>query len=263
MLEFPQNAQLAIVTGGGGDIGRAIAANLIESHDHIVLLDLDEAKTKSVAENLGKDKASVVTCDVTDSKQVQAVAQKISEMAGVVRTLVNNAGGTWVDSLQDMTPELWRRETALNLDAAFFCFHAFQDFLKQSRGSVINIASVNGLSVFGNPAYSAAKAGLIHLTQSMAVEYGKFGVRANAIAPGTVRTQAWEARKQKNPEVFEQVMQWYPLKHVIEPTDIANAVAFLSSEQATAITGVCLPVDSGLMAGHTAIPRSITLSEHF
>lgn len=254
--------KLAIVTGGGGGIGQAIAAKLVESHDHVVLVDINEQKANAVAESLGKDKASAVACDITDPAQVTEMAKKIVSL-GEVKTLVNNAGATWAASLHDMTPEVWKREVTLNLDAAFHCFHALRDSLKRTRGSVVNIASVNGLSMCGNPAYSAAKAGLIHFTRSIAVEYGKFGIRANAVAPGTVRTPAWEERMRENPQVFEDVKKWYPLGRIVEPVDVANAAGFLSSEQAKAITGICLPVDSGLTAGQTQLAGSFSQCEHY
>ncbi|KAK2839195.1 hypothetical protein FQN49_006380 [Arthroderma sp. PD_2] len=255
-------SSIAIVTGGAGDIGQAIAVKLGESHDLVILVDVDAAKTKAAQDYLGREKFGIQICNITDSKQVAEMARQVLAK-GAVRTLVNNAGGTRAFSLHDMTPEQWRDETSLNLDAAFFCFQAFQDSLKQTRGSIINIASVNGLSVFGNPAYSAAKAGLVHLTKSIAVEYGKFGIRANAVAPGTVRTAPWESRAKANPDVFKDVAQWYPLERIVEPQDVANAVSFLSSKEAAAITGVCLPVDCGLTAGHAAVARTITQSEHY
>lgn len=143
----------------------------------------------------------------------------------------------------------------LNLDSAYLCFEAFAESIKETQGSVINIASVNGLSVLGNPAYSAAKAGLINFTKSIAVEYGEFGVRANAVAPGTVKT-----RNHNN--VIKQI-EWYPLAHNIQPVDVANAVNFLISDQAAAITGVCLPVDCGLTAGHPSIARVFAQSEDY
>lgn len=254
--------KVAVVTGGGGGIGQAIAARLVESHDHVVLVDVNEENADAVAASLGKDKATVTICDITDPGQVTKMAENIASL-GDIKTLVNNAGATWAASLHEMTPEAWKREISLNLDAAFHCFHAFKDSLKRSRGSVINIASVNGLSMCGNPAYSAAKAGLIHFTRSIAVEYGKFGIRANAVAPGTVRTPAWEFKMRENPQVFEDVKKWYPLGRIVEPADVANAVAFLSSDQATAITGICLPVDSGLTAGQTQLAGAFSQSEHY
>ncbi|OJD19971.1 hypothetical protein AJ78_00165 [Emergomyces pasteurianus Ep9510] len=267
---------LAVITGGAGDIGRAIAVRLAESHDLVVLVDIDEAKANEVTTTLNKSKGkgaeqdnskdqfTSIICDITDAAQVTELARQVFTLGGDVHTLVNNAGATYSASLQQMTPEIWKRETALNIDASFLIFHAFADSLKRTSGSVVNIASVNGLAIFGNPAYSAAKAALIHFTRSIAVEYAKFGIRANAVAPGTVRTSVWEDRVKANPQVFEEVMQWYPLKKAVEPGDVANAVMFLSNKElAAAITGVCLPVDCGLMAGQTALASSFSQCGHY
>lgn len=252
---------LAVVTGAAGDIGRAIASKLSESHDHVFLVDLNETRARLLASELGTDKFTAIPTDVTDKDQVASMAAEVLAR-GQLRTLVNNAGAAWAVSLHDMTPEIWKKESTLNSEAAFICFHAFQDALKESRGSVVNIASVNGLSFFGHPAYSAAKAGLIHLTKAIAVEYGRYGVRANAVAPGTVNTIAWDERVKANPKVFEEMMQWYPLKRAIQPADVANAVSFLSSDAAGPITGVCLPVDGGLTAGQTPVAHAFSQSEH-
>ena len=182
---------------------------------------------------------------------------------GEVTTLVNNAGAARAVSLHDTTADIWRRDNALNLEAPFLCFRAFEEALKLTQGSVVNITSVNGMAVFGHPAYSAAKAGLIHLTRLIAVEYGKFGIRCNAVAPGTVRTQAWEARAAVNPQVFAEAKHWYPLQRIVRPEDVANAVAFLAGPQAFAISGVCLPVDCGLTAGQAPLARTFSQSEHY
>ncbi|KAK2741039.1 hypothetical protein FQN57_005776 [Myotisia sp. PD_48] len=259
--------KIALITGGAGDIGRALAAKLSESHSHVILVDLDPAKLITAIASLSSSSSSCTfsgeTCDVTDAQQVALLAQRVGSSPGDISTLVSNAGGTSAWSMQSMTPAAWRSETSLNLDAHFLVFHSFQDALKRTRGCVVNIASVNGLAIYGNPAYSAAKAGLIHLTRSIAVEYGKFGIRANAIAPGSVQTAAWEERAKINPDVFKDAAQWYPLGRITLPQDVANAAAFLSSEQAAAISGVCLPVDCGLSAGHAAIAKTITQSEDF
>ncbi|OAL70032.1 short chain dehydrogenase [Trichophyton violaceum] len=270
-------ASVAIVTGGAGDIGQAIARRLSDSHDRVVILDHDGSRLDAALAALASETFERCLCDITDSSQVAGLPRRIfgpeedadadadadGGGAAVLRTLVNNAGGSAAYSLHETSPQTWQRETALNLDAAFLCFNAFESHLKRSRGSVVNIASVNGLAVYGNPAYSAAKAGLVHLTRSIAVEYGRFGIRANAVAPGTVRTAAWTARQQANPQVFRDVAQWYPLNRIVDPEDVAHAVAFLASEHAAAITGVCLPVDCGLTAGQTAVARTITQSEHY
>jgi NAD(P)-dependent dehydrogenase (short-subunit alcohol dehydrogenase family) len=256
-------SSVAIVTGAAGDIGRAIARRLGEDHDVVLMPDLDGEAVERAAASLGNPtKFIAMACDITDVASVAAMAARAAEL-GTVRTLVNNAGAARAVSLHDTTPEIWRMDNALNLEAAFLCFRAVEDALKQSQGSVINIASVNGTNVFGHPAYSAAKAGLLHLTKLIAVEYGKYGIRANAVSPGTVRTQAWEVRAAANPNVFEDARRWYPLQRIASPDDVANAVGFLASPLASAITGVCLPVDCGLTAGQAELARTFSQSDHY
>jgi NAD(P)-dependent dehydrogenase (short-subunit alcohol dehydrogenase family) len=256
-------SMIAIVTGAAGDIGRAIAARLGTDHDVVLLVDIDLAAAEKAARDLGDDRRFVaLQADVTDTASLAAMARRAAEL-GTVRTLVNNAGAARAVSLHDTTPEIWRADMALNLEAAFLCFRAVEDMLKASKGSMINISSVNGMNVFGHPAYSAAKAGLMHFTKLVAVEYGKFGIRANAVAPGTVRTQAWEIRAAANPNVFEEARRWYPLQRVVDPSDVANAVGFLASPLAAAITGVCLPVDCGLTAGQAELARTFSQSDNY
>lgn len=259
----PVSPSVAIVTGAAGDIGRAIARRLSADHDVVLLADIDGAAVVEAAAGLGDPaRFAVAVTDVTAPDGVAAMAD-LAAARGTVRTLVNNAGAARAVSLHDTTPEIWRRDSALNLDAAFLCFRAVEAMLARSRGSVVNIASVNGLGVFGHPAYSAAKAGLIHLTKLIAVEYGRLGIRANAVAPGTVRTQAWEARAAFNPQVFEEARRWYPLQRIVEPEDVAEAVGFLAGPLAAAITGTCLPVDCGLTAGQAELARTFSQSEHY
>ncbi|WP_160006169.1 SDR family oxidoreductase [Rhizobium sp. 18055] len=254
---------VAIVTGAAGDIGRAIASRLADDHDVILLVDIDVAAAEKAARMLGPvERFVAVGCDVTDERSVAEMARSAAAL-GAVKTLVNNAGAARAVSLQTTTPDDWRADNALNLEAPFLCFSAVADMLKATRGSVVNISSVNGMSVFGHPAYSAAKAGLLHFTKLVAVEYGKFGIRSNAIAPGTVRTQAWEARAAANPNVFEEARRWYPLQRVADPVDVANAVGFLASAQASAISGVCLPVDCGLTAGQAELARTFSQSADY
>ena len=122
---------------------------------------------------------------------------------------------------------------------------------------IVNIASVNGIAYFANEAYSAAKAGMINLTQAIAVRYGAHGVRCVAIAPGTIRTPIWQEKVEKDPEVFERLRKWYPLGRVGEPEDIANAAMFLASDDAGWITGTVLTVDGGLLAGNYRMTREL------
>jgi NAD(P)-dependent dehydrogenase (short-subunit alcohol dehydrogenase family) len=248
---------LAIVTGGAGDIGQAIARRLAATHAGVVIVDRDRAGAEAAAAATG---ARAAACDVTDPAALAALAAGIADP---VSTLVNNAGAAQAASLGATTPETWAADRALNLDAAWFAFEAFRPALLASRGSVVNVASVNGLGVFGHPAYSAAKAGMIHLTRLIAVEYGRRGIRANAVAPGTVATRAWEARRAANPRVMEEAAAHYPLGRVAQPDDIAAAIAFLAGPDAAAITGVCLPVDCGLTAGTPALARTFSQSPDY
>lgn len=253
--------RLAVVTGAAGDIGRAIAARLRQDHDHVILADRDAAAADRAAAQLGAG-FTVVETDVTDVASCAALAEACARF-GTVQTLVNNAGAAWGESLQATTPDSWHRDRALNLDGAFLVFHALAGQLKSSRGSVVNVASVNGIGVFGHPAYSAAKAGMLHLTRAIAVEYGQYGIRANAVAPGTVRTQAWEARSAANPDVFTEAASHYALGRIATPEDVAHAVGFLASPLAAAITGVTLPVDCGLTAGIPALARTFSQSDDY
>ncbi|MCJ8507848.1 SDR family oxidoreductase [Rhizobium lemnae] len=254
---------VAVVTGAAGDIGRAIAHRLADAHDLVALVDIDAAALEVACDTFGGSENFVpIVCDITNEADVALLAKRVDDL-GLTKTLVNNAGAARAVSLQDTTADIWRQDASLNLEAAFLTFRAFEDALKSTSGSVVNIASVNGMAVFGHPAYSAAKAGLIHFTKLVAVEYGKFGIRSNAVAPGTVRTQAWEARAAANPHVFEEAKRWYALRRIATAQDVANAAYFLSSEQAAAITGVCLPVDCGLTAGQAELARTFSQSEHY
>jgi D-arabinose 5-phosphate isomerase GutQ len=145
----------AIVTGGAGDIGQAIARRLATTHSGVILVDIAGAEAAAA----GIPDARAATCDVTDPTALAAIAAAID---APVSTLVNNAGAAHTASLGATTPETWAADRALNLDAAWYAFEAFRPALLASRGSVVNVASVNGLGVFGHPAYSAAKAGMIY-----------------------------------------------------------------------------------------------------
>lgn len=252
---------IAVVTGGAGDIGQAIARSLAGTHAGVALVDRDPAGAEEAAAAMGSQ-ARAFACDITDPAAVAALAARVADW-GQVRTLVNNAGAARAPSLGATTLADWQADRALNLDAAWYCFDAFRPALEATRGSVVNIASVNGLGVFGHPAYSAAKAGMIHLTRLIAVEYGRRGIRANAVAPGTVATRAWQARREANPRVMEEAAAHYPLGRVATPADIAAAVAFLAGPGAAAITGACLPVDCGLTAGVPALARTFSQSDDY
>ncbi len=255
---------IAIVTGIGGDIGLAIAQRLLTAGYNIFGVDIDEIAASKAIESLdvSDSRAKAMQCDVTCEVSVKEMADK-ARLFGAVQLLVNNAGAVTAASLQSMDVASWKKDVDLNLTSAFNCFKGVEDDLKANKGNLINIASVNGLGAFGHPAYSSAKAGLIHFTKMVAVEYGKFGIRANAVAPGTVRTQAWEERAQNDPEIFKHAQRWYPLQRLAKTRDVANAVAFLAGPEADAISGICLPVDCGLLAGQTELAGTFSQSDDY
>lgn len=255
---------VAVVTGAAGDIGIAITRHLTATH-HVAAVDIDAKALSAAISDLEADGLTVtaIRCDVTDTEDVARMAASAAEL-GSVSVLINNAGAARGLTLHSMTPGDLSADLALNLEAALTCFKALeQELTRCGNGAVVNIVSVNGLGTFGHPAYSAAKAGLIHATRAIAVEYGKYGLRANAVAPGTVKTRAWKDRAAANPKVFEEALHQYPFKKLPEPDDIAAAVDFLVGPAARCITGICLPVDSGLTAGTTALPRTFTQSSDF
>jgi NAD(P)-dependent dehydrogenase (short-subunit alcohol dehydrogenase family) len=249
------DGRAAIVTGGGSGIGRAIARRLAAEGASVVVADLVAGRAADVAAETG---GRAVQADVT----VAADVARVVELAGAVDVLVNNAGGGIADDLLATDEAGWDRELALNLKAAFLCTRAvLPGMIERGRGVIVNVVSVNGLSFFGNEAYSAAKAGTISLTTSTAARYGRHGIRAVAIAPGTVRSQLWDRHAEERPDVLEQLVKWYPLGRVGEPEDVASAAAFLASDEASWITGEVLRVDGGLLAGNAPMAREIVGDE--
>lgn len=253
----------AFVTGGGGDIGGAICQVLSRDGWSIACVDMNEARAEAVAGAIRGAGGTAVAlhADVTDPGSVAAAAAAAMAL-GEIRALVNTAGKAHAPSIFGMDYATWRADMAVNLDSAFLCIQALRDPLIAHQGAIVNIASVNGIGVFGFPAYSAAKAGLIHLTKSLAVEFGPHGLRVNAVAPGTVRTRAWNARIEANPAVFDELQAICPLPRLSLPADIAEAVAFLVSDKAAMITGTVIAVDGGLSAGVPALSRAVTQQPH-
>src|SRR6202008_2441860 len=181
---------------------------------------------------------------------------------GPIEILGNNAGGSTHGTFARTDAAGWGREIRGNADSAYFCAQAVIPGMQAKRsGVIVNIGSVNGLAALGDPAYSAGKAAMISLTRSLAQEYGRYGVRANIVLPGTVRTPLWEKRAAKDPKVLETLRRWYPLGRIVEPIDIAKAVGFLASDAASAITGAAVPVACGLMSGNIVMRAELTLED--
>lgn len=245
---------IAIVTGAGHGIGRCIAGQLATEGAAVAVLEVDEAKGRETVDQIIKigRRATFVKADITDAAQVEAAFAAAEEALGPINVLVNNAAFTDAGDLKGMKLDSWHREIDVNLNGTYHCIRAIVPRMRSAGGgAIVNIASVNGLRYFGNPSYSAAKAGVINLTMSVASEFGGDGIRCNAVCPGSVRTDniTWTIRQQKDPHVFKKLGRWYPLGRVAEPMDIARAVCFLGSDEAGYISGVALPVDGGMLAG--------------
>jgi NAD(P)-dependent dehydrogenase (short-subunit alcohol dehydrogenase family) len=240
-----------LVTGGGSGIGSAICRRFASDGASLLVADIVGERAQEVAELTG---GAAVQGDVTVAADVARMVAAVDR----IDVLVNNAGGGMEDDVLEIDEEAWDHDVALNLKSAFLCSKAvLPGMIDRGSGVIVNIASVNGLAFFANEPYSAAKAGLISLTRSIATRYGRHGIRAVAIAPGTIRTPIWQERVDKEPAIFERLVRWYPLRRVGEPEDVAAAAAFLASDDASWITGEVLRVDGGLLAGNERMAREL------
>ncbi|WP_405905046.1 SDR family NAD(P)-dependent oxidoreductase [Streptomyces sp. NBC_00828] len=247
-----------LITGAARGIGAATARRLAEEGAQVLVTDVDLAeaeKTAATIRELGA-RAEAFTCDVGERALVEEAVSHAVDTFGSLDVLVNNAYGCTPDAplFEDEPDEVWARDLDLTLTGAYRCSRAALPHLVASgRGAIVSIGSVNGLQDFGNHAYSAAKAGLVSLTRTLAGHAAPRGVRVNLVAPGTVRTTAWEGRDAD----LEVASGLYPLGRVGEPEDIAAAVAFLASRDAAWITGTTLCVDGGLLAVNTGFRQAV------
>lgn len=250
----------ALVTGGGSGIGQAIAKRFAaEGAQVIVAGRTRESVAETMAHITGRGGAAVPAgADVSDAAAVQDMVAGALDALGSIDILVNNAGKAIGDGILEIDAETWDLDLAVVLRSAFLCTKAvLPGMLTRRQGAIVNISSVNGMTGLGEEGYSAAKAGMINLTQNVAIRYGPAGIRANCICPATIRTPIWHDVLERDPNVFERLAAWYPLGRVGEPDDVANAALFLASDEASWITGATLTVDGGLMAGSYRMARDL------
>jgi NAD(P)-dependent dehydrogenase (short-subunit alcohol dehydrogenase family) len=232
----------------------------VEQGDTVLALDIDATALAVLRDELGASHVTPVAVDIGDAAAVRDAVAQAAQQRGPVDVLVANAGAAEGLTLATTDAASWQRDVHLNLNGTYHTVEAVRaSMIGRQRGVLVLIGSVNGMASLGHPAYSAAKAGLISYTKALALELGRYGIRANIVCPGTVKTQAWQARVDKNPQVFEALKKWYPLRDFATPDDIADAVLFLASPMARVITGVALPVDGGLMAGNRLMAEELTL----
>ncbi|MEP6843183.1 MAG: glucose 1-dehydrogenase [Pseudolysinimonas sp.] len=249
-----------VVTGGGRGIGAETVRSFSASGANLVVADIDLATAQAVADSLPR--ALAVETDVTSRASLRAMVDEATARFGGVDVLINNAASCSDIPFLEITEDVVRRDVEVSMLGPFFASQeVIPGMIARGGGVILNVSSVNALAYFGCEAYSAAKAGLTSLTKSIAIQFGKDGIRCNAIAPGSVATEAWDLRKAADPLVFEKAAQWYPLGRIGTATDIANALMFLASDSAAWITGVVLPVDGGVMTGNVEMVRAIIPSK--
>jgi NAD(P)-dependent dehydrogenase (short-subunit alcohol dehydrogenase family) len=235
----------AVVTGAARGIGAAIAAALAAAGARVTLADIDGAGAQQAAETIGGT-ARGVALDVTDAAACEALAASLDRTA----ILVNNAGIIRQGRITDPdAPEIWARTLAINAGGAFNMCRAFHTQLRDTRGVVINLASIRSFTAAANAAaYAASKGAVMQLTKALAVEWAADGIRVNAIAPGFIETPLIPD-DEKTPQREAAIMARTPMKLIGDPRDVAGAAVFLASDEARYITGAILPIDGGYLAG--------------
>ncbi|MBX9400470.1 SDR family oxidoreductase [Lysobacter sp. BMK333-48F3] len=261
-MSLPPRPRLTLITGAAGGIGQSLVTRFVAGGDRVLAHDRDGAALAALAARFEPEQVLTAVSELSDLEALRAALAPALRAQGAIGAVIANAGSAESLSLADTSADSWRRDVEYNLHAGYSTVAAALEGLKASRGNVVFIGSVNGLAALGHPAYSAAKAALISYARSIAIEYGRFGVRANVVCPGTVKTPAWQARADKHPQVFEDLRKWYPLGDFATPEDVAEAAWFLASEQARMISGAVLPVDGGLMAGNRLMAAELTLEPY-
>ena len=246
--------KVAVIVGGANGIGRAIAIRFAQEGASVAINDIDTAAgqaLESEIERLG-GRSFYLHGDATSEGDVSALMTAVMDRFGGLDILVNNvvageaalAANDW-----DTLSEVCLKSYWISMKAAF-------PLMQHAGASVVNISSVNALMGFANDhLYSGMKAAIIGLSRSMVGEYSPHGIRINCICPGTIVTERWKTRFERDPELEAKVSRLYPIRRLGSPEDIANAVLFLASDEASFITGAVLTVDGGLTAVNTGFAK--------
>ncbi len=246
LAQFSLADRVAIVTGAGRGIGKAIALGLADAGATVVVAARTASDIENTAGEIQKKgkKALAMPTDVRLTDQVNNLVEKTVNKFGKIDILVNNAGGSFVVSTMDMSEGGWDAIVHENLKSVFLCSQAAAKvMITQKKGAVVNIASVAGLNAYVfNAAYGAAKAGIINLTKTMATDLAKYNIRVNAIAPGYIATEGMLRLFGVHQEGAKQI----PLARLGHPEDIVGGVIYLASDASLYVTGETIVIDGGL-----------------
>ncbi len=249
--EFDMSDKIALVTGASKGIGRSIALTLAKAGADIIVTARTEEELKKLVseiEGFGR-RAEYIVADLSNTKEAINMANRALEVFGRVDILVNNAGVSFPQSALEVTEEAWDTTMNINLKSLFFITQIIgKGMIEQKRGKIINISSQAGLvGLEDHSVYCASKAGIILLTKVLAIEWGKYGINVNALAPTVILTpmgeRAW-ADSAKRLKMLEQI----PIGRFGYPEDVAGAVLFLASKASDLVTGAVIPVDGGYTA---------------
>ncbi|MDZ5811465.1 SDR family NAD(P)-dependent oxidoreductase [Halorubrum sp. AD140] len=239
------DGKVAVITGGSTGIGRASAVKYLEYGADVVIANRSSETGQATAKELGCD---FVQCDVADYDQVKALVEATVEDYGRLDAMVNNAGIGRVGTVEEMALDDWHDVMRINLNGVMHGTRAALPHLKESEGSIVNIASIYGLVAGPSAtAYAAAKGAIVNFTRSVAVDYAKQNVRVNSICPGFVETPMTDPAFGEE-EFYEYVHGQTPMGRVAQPEEIAGLAMFLASDEASYITGANIPVDGGWTA---------------
>src|ERR1700731_3376101 len=247
--------KVAIVTGAGSVIGRATTLLFAREGARLVLNDIDQQGLETLLTDVGKEKGRAVVGDVALEETARSLAQEAVSAFGHIDVLVNNAGVFFDKDIIDMTVEEWDHLMDVNLKSMFLCCkHVIPHMLRQKKGAIVNLASISsfigqeleGVSTF---AYNITKAGALQLTKSLTTRYAAEGIRVNCVCPGNVETNILKRDKADEvAELWRQAARLEPIGRNAQPEEIANAILFLASAEASFVTGCPLLVDGGYLA---------------
>jgi NAD(P)-dependent dehydrogenase (short-subunit alcohol dehydrogenase family) len=247
--------KVSVVTGGGAGIGRAIARAFAQEGAKVVIADINAAAAAETAALIAAGGGTAVsfTTDVADPASVRRLADATVDRFHAVHILMNNAAIQVNKMIEDTTPEEWNRQMAVNVGGVFLCSKYFLPHLRATRGSIINMSSVNGTFVEPMCAgYCSTKAAILGFTKALAIDHGREGIRINAICPGYIDAGLAEGYflVQPNPEeARSQAGRLHALGRIGRPEEVARLAIFLASDEASFMTGAAVPVDGGFSAG--------------